>query len=255
MKMRIQRPLVCFFGVFLVLFVTACAPTKLTDTTVTTTFDNGNTTTTHPSTSIETTVPQTQETTRSDKTKNSTTTFQSITHTTSPPHPKKYKAFTSLDDYCNFAKTVDEQELRSIFTMQNSDDSGYFDEKTFEIILKDRQYFVPIIPTGYTFKGIELSTINPMVIAFEREGKEYALCCYMSKTKKRLDVEEDDSFSKQDGTKVTVDLYPDNSVSAGGGTCYWEESGYQCFTRFTKEDKEKMWDFIKTFELKIMPIE
>lgn len=256
MKMRIRRLLVGLLGAFLIFFVTACSPTKPTDTTVTTTLADSNITTTHPSPPAETTAPHTQENTRSDKTTITTTASQSTTSKpTSITYPQKYKAFTSLDDYCHFAKTVDEQELRSFFTKKNYDGSQYFDEKTFEIILQDRQYLLPVIPTGYTFKGIELATINPMVIAFERDEKEYAVCCRMSKTKKRLDVEENDSFFKQDGTKVTVAYYPSNAVHAGGGTCYWEESGYQCFTRFTKENKEQMWDFIKSFELKIVSIE
>lgn len=253
MRKKMTRTMMSLLCAFLMLFVTACAPSKPKDTVVTTTLDDSNNITTHPSTSIETTVPQTQETTQSDKTTNPTTTFQNTTYpTTSNPHPRKHRVFTSLDEYCDFAKTIDEQELRSLFTIKNYDESEYFDEKLFEIILKDRQYLLPVIPKGYMFKSIELSTNNPMVIAFERDEKGYGVFCYMSKEEKMPYTEENECFLKSDGTKVTADYFP---AVNGGGTCYWEESGYQCFAWFTNENKEEMWNLIKEFELKIMPIE
>ncbi len=252
--MRIQRLLMCLLGIFLMLFITACSPTKPTSTTVTTTFDNSNIITTHPSTSVVTIAPPTQETTQNSKTTTTTTTSQS---TTSKPtiyvtYPQKQKRFTSLDEYCQFVKTVDEQELRSIFTMQNSDASGYFNEKTFEIILQDRQYFLPTVPNGYTFKSITMFTLEPLLVVFKQSDKEYGIYCFMSKEEKMPYTEENESFLKSDGTRVTVDYFP---AINGGGTCYWEKSGYQCFAWFTNENKEEMWNLIKEFELKIMPIE
>ena len=254
MRKKMPRTMMSLLCAFLMLFVTACVPTKPTNTTVTTTFDNSNTTTTYPSISIETTDPPTQETTQNSKTTTTTTTSQS---TTSKPtiyvtYPQKQKRFTSLDEYCQFVKTVDEQELRSIFTMQNSDGSGYFDKKTFEIILQDQQYFLPVIPVGYTFKYIRLATIDALLISFEQDNIEYCIFCFMSKEEKMTYMQENESFLKSDGTKVVVEYSP---IDDGGGTCYWEESGYQCFAWFKKENKKQMWDLIKAFELKIMPIE
>ena len=136
--------------------------------------------------------------------------------------------------------------------MQNSDGSGYFDKKTFEIILQDQQYFLPTIPNGYTFKSISMFTLEPLLVVFKQNGKEYGIFCFMSKEKKMTYMQENESFLKSDGTKVVVEYSP---IDDGGGTCYWEESGYQCFAWFKKENKKQMWDLIKAFELKIMPIE
>ncbi len=252
--MRIRQLIVCLLGVFLTLFLTACMPTKPTDTTVTTTFVNINTTTRYPSTLAGTTTTHTRADVPSNQTAINTTPSQGTTKLCYS-YPQKYKAFTTIEDYCNFVKTADEQTLRSIFTKKEYDGSPYFEKKTFEIILQDRQYLLPVIPTGYTLKGIRLKTLDPMTVALEWEEKEYAISCFMSRTEKMPGVEEDDSFFKQDGTRVSVDYYPVDGPMSGDGTCYWEESGYTCFMYFTKENKEQVWDLVKAFELKIVSIE
>ncbi len=254
--MRIRRLIVCLLGVFITFFLTACTPTKPTDTTVTTTFVNINTTTTtrYPSTLVGTTTTHTRVDVPSNQTTINTTSSQGTTKLCYS-YPQKYKAFTTIEDYCNFVKTADEQTLRSIFTKKEYDGSPYFEKKAFEIILQDRQYLLPVIPTGYTLKHIRLETLDPMTVVLEWEEEEYAISCFMSRTEKMPGVEEDDSFFKQDGTKVTVDNWPSISLDAGGGICYWEESGYQCFIWFTKENKEQVWDLVKAFELKIVSIE
>ena len=260
-KMKIRQLMACLFGVFLTLLLTACTPTKPTNTTVTTTFFNINTTTKYPSTLAGTTTTHTRTDVPSNQTTINTTSSQGTT-ILCYSYPQEYKTFTTIEDYCNFVKTADEQTLRSIFTKKEYDGSLYFKKETFEIILQDRQYLLPVIPTGYMFKGIRLRTLDPMAVILEREAEEYAISCFMNRTEKILSVEEDDSFFKQDGTffkqdgtKVTVVMNPDISLYAGGGTCYWEENGYQCFIRFTKENKKQVWDLVKAFELKIVSIE
>ncbi len=251
--MRIRRLIVCLLGVFITFFLTACTPTKPTDTTVTTTFVNINTTTTtrYPSTLVGTTTTHTRVDVPSNQTTINTTSSQGTTKLCYS-YPQKYKAFTTIEDYCNFVKTADEQTLRSIFTKKEYDGSMYFDKDKFQIILQDCQYFLPVIPVGYTFKYIRLATIDPLLISFEQDNIEYCIFCFMSKEEKMTYMQENESFLKPDGTKVVVEYSP---IDDGGGTCYWEESGYQCFAWFKKENKKQMWDLIKAFELKIMPIE
>ena len=229
------------------LFVTACVPSKPTDTTVTTTFADKNTTTT---TFVGTATTCTKEKTPSKETTITTTTIPG--RKTYVSYSQKQKAFISLDDYCHFVKTVNEQELRSIFEKKEYDGAMYFDKDKFQIILQDCQYFLPVIPVGYTFKYIRLATIDPSLISFEQDNIEYCIFCFMSKEEKMTYMQENESFLKSDGTKVVVEYSP---IDDGGGTCYWEESGYKCFAWFKKENKKQMWDLIKAFELKIMPIE
>ncbi len=254
--MNIKRQSVFLLCIVLALFLTACAPTSsVTDPTGTTTVADIATTTTCSSTVADaTTVIQGKESTRGNGPMTTTTIPQSTTTTIYRTYAQKYKIFPTLDEYCDFVKTANEQTLRSIFTKKEYDGSSYFDEENFEIILQDRQYFLPVLPVGYAFKFIKMETYDPMTIALERDGEEYYIYCSMSQTQKYPSVEEDDSFLKQDGTKVTVNNLPNNPLNPGGGTCYWEENGYQCSIQFTQANKEQVWDLVKAFEMKIVPI-
>lgn len=46
----------------------------------------------------------------------------------------------------------------------------YFEKDNFQIILQDRQYLLPVVPTGYTFKEISLATINHNMVQYPRKG-------------------------------------------------------------------------------------
>ena len=254
--MRVRWSSVCILGVLLAFFLTACAPSNsVTDPTGTTTVVDITTATTYSSSVADaTSITHLHESTRGNEQATSTTIPQNTTTTIYRTYAQKYKIFSTLDEYCDFVKTANEQTLRSIFTKKKYDGSSYFDEENFEIILKDRQYLLPVLPAGYAFKSIRMETYDPMTITLERDGEEYYIYCSMSQTQKYPSVEEDDSFLKQDGTKVIVNNLPDNALNPGGGTCYWEENGYECSANFTQTNKKHVWDLVKSFEMKIVPI-
>ncbi len=235
-------------GAVILSFLSACAPNNsVTDPTGTTTVaDIATTTTCSSSVADATTVIQGKEST-ADK-----TAAKPTQDCVRPALPQEQ--FQSIEKYRKFMETADRAMLEELFTVKSQDGTETFIETEFDVLLKEQSYLLPILPNEYQFKTITLTARQPMRIQYYYQGNDYVVTCYLSKTEKQQGLMEQDAFTKNDGTQVAVYYDPNTDLVPDTGYCFWDEYGYQCVVYFTQANKEQVWDLVKAFEMKIVPI-
>lgn len=165
-----------------------------------------------------------------------------------------YKRFSTVEAYCDFLESADEATLRTVFSKKEYDGTMYFHEETFENVLKDREYLVPVIPEGYTLEHICLATLESPKVVLKKGDHTYTVHFAPSKSRKIEGMKTDESFVREDGTPVRVDYFPDNGSLAGGGVCLWDAHGYECDMEYTKEEKETVFELIRKLEFQLVKI-
>lgn len=162
---------------------------------------------------------------------------------------QEYKAFNSIKDYVSFVKSADLALLKETFTKLGSDFKPEFDASKFEMLLEHRQFVRPVLPSDYTIQSLVMATYDPLTVNCTYQDTALSFVCYLN-TADKWDGHADKTFRKKGDIAVIVDYFPNTD----GGTCLWEENGYQCAAIFNGENEDAVLGLVKELEMRFEAI-